>query len=134
MSWLIIKTSEIGEYAIVDEDGTTVCNPSPMGGRNAALIAAAPDLLEALQALLNDQRDASLPVLAQARAAIAKAQRDNARLIAAAPELLEVVQKYIAWSEAESDHNGTTFQERVEMCREVDELARAALAKAQGEA
>jgi hypothetical protein len=36
--------------------------------------AAAPDLLEALEALIEDQRDASLPVLAQARAAIAKAK------------------------------------------------------------
>jgi len=41
---------------------------------NARLIAAAPDLLEALEALIEDQRDASLPVLAQARAAIAKAR------------------------------------------------------------
>ena len=40
---------------------------------NARLIAAAPDLLAALQSLINDQRDASLPVLSQARAAIAKA-------------------------------------------------------------
>ena len=47
-----------------------------------------------------------------------KAQRDA---------LLEVVQKYIAWSEAENDPKGTTFWERVEMCREVDELARAAI-------
>lgn len=41
---------------------------------NARLIAAAPELLGALAALLEDQRDASLPVLAQARAAIAKAR------------------------------------------------------------
>jgi len=38
------------------------------------LIAAAPDLLEALETLIQDQRDASLPVLAKARAAIAKAR------------------------------------------------------------
>lgn len=41
---------------------------------DAQLISAAPDLLEALEALIEDQRDASLPVLAQARAAIAKAR------------------------------------------------------------
>ena len=40
---------------------------------NARLIAAAPELLAALDALVEDQRDASLPVLAQARAAIKKA-------------------------------------------------------------
>jgi len=38
----------IGYRAIVTEDGETVCNPSPMGEANARLIAAAPDLLEAL--------------------------------------------------------------------------------------
>ena len=40
---------------------------------NARLISAAPDLLEALQDLLNAQPEASLPVLEQARAAIVKA-------------------------------------------------------------
>ena len=44
---------------------------------NARLIAAAPDLLEALEALIEDQRDASLPVLAKARAAIAKAKGES---------------------------------------------------------
>ena len=38
----------IGYRAIVTEDGETICNPSPMGEANARLIAAAPDLLEAL--------------------------------------------------------------------------------------
>ena len=55
------------------------------------------------------------------------------RLQAQRDALLEVVQKYIAWSDAESDHKGTTFWERVEMCREVDELARAAIKAAEGE-
>ena len=40
----------------------------------AAALESVPDLLEALEALLDDQRDASLPVLVQARAAIAKAR------------------------------------------------------------
>lgn len=40
---------------------------------DARLIAAAPDLLAALKALVEDQRDASLPVLIQAREAIDKA-------------------------------------------------------------
>jgi len=43
-------------------------NPS-----DAQLIAAAPDLLRALVDLLDDQRDASLPVLDRARAAVYKA-------------------------------------------------------------
>lgn len=48
--WHIEKSTghEIGFRAIVDEMGFTICNPSPMGAQNAALISAAPDLLEAL--------------------------------------------------------------------------------------
>lgn len=57
----------------------------------------------------------------------------NARLIAAAPDLLEVVQKYLAWARAEDDHEGTTFWDRVDMYREVDALAKAAITKATGE-
>jgi len=44
------ESAAIGYRAIVDKDGYTVCNPSPMGQANARLIAAAPDLLAALQA------------------------------------------------------------------------------------
>jgi hypothetical protein len=48
--WHIEKSTgwEIGFRAIVDSEGVTVCNPSPMGEANARLIAAAPDLLAAL--------------------------------------------------------------------------------------
>ena len=52
------------------------------------------------------------------RARVAERQRDA---------LLEVVQKFVAWSEAERNHSGTTFWQRVEMCREVDALAHAAI-------
>jgi hypothetical protein len=51
MTWLIedrIENAHIGYRAIVDADGCTVCNPSPMGEANARLIAAAPDLLDML--------------------------------------------------------------------------------------
>jgi hypothetical protein len=50
-TWKIFDNVEgwsIGYRAIVTEDGETICNPSPMGEANARLIAAAPDLLEAL--------------------------------------------------------------------------------------
>jgi hypothetical protein len=50
-NWKIFDNVEgwsIGYRAIVTEDGETICNPSPMGEANARLIAAAPDLLEAL--------------------------------------------------------------------------------------
>jgi len=43
-----VTDAAIGYRAIIDSDGYTVCNPSPMGEANARLIAAAPDLLEAL--------------------------------------------------------------------------------------
>ena len=48
--WHVEKSTghEIGYRAIVDSLGFTICNPSPMGAQNAALISAAPDLLDAL--------------------------------------------------------------------------------------
>ena len=69
------------EALIVERDGTTVAELQTTYQTtahrsleaNARLIAAAPDLLAALQSLINDQRDASLPILSQARAAITKA-------------------------------------------------------------
>lgn len=65
------------------------------------------------------------PIGTQARLAAAEAEREA---------LLAVVQAYIVWSEAEheKDPKSTTFRERIEMCREVDELARAAIAKVKG--
>lgn len=50
--WYTEATSTIGHYAVTDADGFTVCNPSPMGQANARLIAAAPELLDALYAAL----------------------------------------------------------------------------------
>ena len=50
-----------------------------------------------------------------------------ATLTAQRDALLEVVRKFVAWSKAERDHSGTTFWQRVEMCREVDALAHAAI-------
>jgi len=47
----------IGHYVIVDADGTTVCNPSPMGQANARLVAAAPAMLAALQRLTHPMAD-----------------------------------------------------------------------------
>jgi hypothetical protein len=88
MQWLIedrLENAHIGYRAIVDADGCTVCNPSPMGEANARLIAAAPDLLEALRDLLSraelDQTAThdgleNCNALARCRAAIAKATGD----------------------------------------------------------
>ena len=50
--FFIEKTDTIGHYAIVDEEGLTVCKPSPMGRENAALIYAAPYLFDACAAAL----------------------------------------------------------------------------------
>jgi hypothetical protein len=58
---------------VVDSEGRGIANCGTNGAANARLIAAAPELLEALRALLDDQQDASLPVLARARAAVAAA-------------------------------------------------------------
>lgn len=56
--WLIVEDvpgREIGYRAIIDNEGFTVCDPSPMGRDNANLIASAPDLYDALVALSNLQ-------------------------------------------------------------------------------
>lgn len=42
----------IGYRAIVDENDDVVCLPSPMGDKNARLIAAAPCLLDIMRELL----------------------------------------------------------------------------------
>jgi len=47
----------IASFVIVEEDGTTVCNPSPMGQDAAYLIAAAPAMLAALQRLTHPMAD-----------------------------------------------------------------------------
>lgn len=57
MEWYIedrVDGREIGFRAIVDSEGFTICEPSPMGEANAWLIAAAPKLLKALEGLLAD--------------------------------------------------------------------------------
>lgn len=57
----------------------------------------------------------------------------NARLIAAAPELLEAAKLVLEWYEAEDDHSGTDFYQRMQMCRDSEDAIRAAIAKATGE-
>jgi hypothetical protein len=47
-----VPGASIGYRAIVDANGDTICVPSPMGGANARLIAAAPNLYEALELML----------------------------------------------------------------------------------
>lgn len=59
-------------HVIVDSEGFTIANPSPMSEADARLIAAAPELLTALQAGV----DNDIPMadwLSMARAAIARA-------------------------------------------------------------
>ena len=90
MQWLIedrLENAHIGYRAIVDEEGCTVCNPSPMGEANARLIAAAPDLLDMLCRALPFVEDAIddpcykpesvRAAVKQIRAAIAKATGDQ---------------------------------------------------------
>ena len=56
----------------------------------------------------------------------------NARLIAAAPELLEASMKVLEWFEAEDDHSKADFYQRMQMCRDAEEMIRTAIAKATG--
>lgn len=76
MAWQIIDTvpcAEIGYRAIIDEDGFTVCDPSPMGADRARLIAAAPVMIEALlrarEALRVVRTDPAHPIKGQILAA-----------------------------------------------------------------
>ncbi len=77
--WFIEATSRIGHHAVIDGDGFTICNPSPMGEANARLIANAPDMLEALQNLVDylgaDVDNGLDELLTKARAAIEKATK-----------------------------------------------------------
>lgn len=58
--------------------------------------------------------------------------RANARLIAAAPDLLDACQAMIAWDDREKDH-AVDFYDRMGLCVEAFEKARAAIAKATGD-
>lgn len=81
--WYTAATSTIGHAYVVDSEGFTICDPSPMGAANARLIAAAPDLLAALQMVAriwsHDQTANAAPdsPLAIVRAAITKATGDK---------------------------------------------------------
>lgn len=84
---------------------------------HAKLMAAAPQLLAALQGLLNttelnlDELDPTTPdALVRARQAIASAGRDSdragcTRLLRAAPDLLRALDAVNAWSVAASDND-----------------------------
>lgn len=47
-----VPDAVIGYRAIVSADGFVVCNPSPMGEKNARLIAAAPNVFSVMRQLL----------------------------------------------------------------------------------
>lgn len=58
--WIVdsdVPKADIGYRAIITLDGDTICNPSPMGNRKAKLIAAAPELLDALRWALDQIED-----------------------------------------------------------------------------
>ena len=74
--WTIQHGHSTRVYLVNDREGNAVGEIVYSDTRNpsdAQLIAAAPELLAALMRLLDDQRDASLPALEQARAAVYKA-------------------------------------------------------------
>lgn len=58
--WIVdsnVPNWHIGHRAIINLNGDTICNPSPMGERNAELIASAPELLDALRWALDQIED-----------------------------------------------------------------------------
>jgi hypothetical protein len=63
---------------IVDADGFTIAEPSPMGEANARLIAAAPDLLACLFDVLDADGDLDAMDFNRYRAAITKATGETA--------------------------------------------------------
>ena len=87
MSWRIVDScggmERIGYRAIVDEDGETICNPSPMGDDQARLIISAPIMFKSLDALVAagetslDYRHEFRLALANAHAALALATGRN---------------------------------------------------------
>jgi hypothetical protein len=52
--WFTAVTSTIGHHYVIDGDGFTICDPSPMGAANARLIASAPALVDVLRCALAD--------------------------------------------------------------------------------
>lgn len=78
--WCVVKTA--GRYSIIRQDGEPVAVvhfSDAKGAMDAALIAAAPDLLDALETMQRDGNDFAEwhpnfhKAIAKARAAIAKA-------------------------------------------------------------
>lgn len=71
-----------GHRYVVSQEGFTVADLQPNGGHNARLIAAAPDLLEALQALMENYETVdglgfNMFAVAKACRAISKATGEN---------------------------------------------------------
>ena len=71
--WFTETLSPIGHCAIVDADGFTIADPSPMGQDNARLIAAAPDMLEALQLIYANAGESPEWIRSRIDAVIARA-------------------------------------------------------------
>ena len=75
-TWHIVDAvggmERIGYRAIVNSEGETICNPSPMGDEQARLIVSAPVMFRALDALLA-AADTSLDYRPEFRLAIANA-------------------------------------------------------------
>ena len=55
--WFTAATSHIVHHSIVDSDGFTIADSSPMGEANARLIAASPELFATLRDLVALARD-----------------------------------------------------------------------------
>lgn len=62
---------------VVDADGFTICNPSPLSEPDARLIAAAPELLACLLDVLDADGDLDVMDFNRYRAAIARATGED---------------------------------------------------------
>lgn len=107
--WKVNGNIDWGRFCIDDEGGRPVATTEQRHGdhefatnANARLIAAAPELLEALQAMFRTYNHGSNAVLNKARAAITKATGANAADATYEERVIELEQQGLTTSDAQA--------------------------------